>query len=42
VLSYYEFARPMGDRLTDEGWREMLNSGQAPARPEWTSSFIVE
>jgi len=42
VFSYYEFAWPMGDRLTDEGWREMLNSGQAPPRPEWTSSFIVE
>jgi hypothetical protein len=32
----------MSDRLTDESWREMLNSGQAPPRPEWTSSFILE
>jgi hypothetical protein len=42
VFSYYEFAWPMGDRLTDESWREMLNSGRAPPRPEWTSSFIVQ
>lgn len=42
VFSYYEFAWPMAGRLTDESWREMLNSGQAPPRPEWTSSFIVQ
>jgi hypothetical protein len=42
VFSYYEFGWPMSDRLTDESWREMLNSGEAPPRPEWTSSFIVE
>jgi len=42
VFSYYEFPWPMSDRLTDESWREMLNNGQAPPRPEWTSSFIVE
>ncbi len=42
VFSYYEFAWPMSDRLTDEAWREMLGSGQVPSRPEWTSSFISE
>ncbi len=42
VFSYYEFAWPMSDRLTDEAWREMLESGQAPSRPEWTSSFIPQ
>lgn len=40
VFSYYEFAWPMSDRLTDESWREMLNSGEAPPRPEWTTSFV--
>jgi hypothetical protein len=40
VFSYYEFAWPMSDRLTDESWREILNSGQAPARPEWTATFV--
>ncbi|RKY43452.1 MAG: hypothetical protein DRP81_06880, partial [Candidatus Omnitrophota bacterium] len=34
IFSYYEFPWPMKDRLTDEKWREMLNSEQ-PERPEW-------
>jgi hypothetical protein len=42
VFSYYEFPWPMDNRLTDEAWKEMLNQGQAPARPEWTASFIAE
>ncbi|MCK5785557.1 MAG: DUF3160 domain-containing protein [Candidatus Sabulitectum sp.] len=41
VLSYYQFTHPMNDRLTDEAWREMLNS-DPPARPEWTGSYISE
>ena len=39
VFSYYEFKQPLADRLTDEAWRQMLEYGQAPAPPEWTSSF---
>jgi len=39
VFSYYEFPWPAEDRLTDEAWRQLLDQGQAPARPEWTSSF---
>ena len=39
VLSYYEFKQPMGDRLTDEKWRELLDGGQNPAEPSWTASF---
>lgn len=42
VFSYYEFAWPADDRLTDEKWRELLDSGQAPAVPGWTNSFRVE
>jgi len=42
VFSYYEFPWPMGDRLTDEKWREMLAAGEAPDRPEWTDSFVSE
>jgi hypothetical protein len=42
VFSYYEFPWPIDDRLTDEAWREMLDQGQAPDRPEWTASFIAE
>jgi hypothetical protein len=39
VFSYYEFPWPADDRLTDEAWRQMLDAGQAPPRPVWTSSF---
>ena len=42
VYSYYEFPWPMSDRLTDEKWRELLDSRQAPALPSWTDAFVVE
>ncbi|RLC61924.1 MAG: hypothetical protein DRI48_10170, partial [Chloroflexi bacterium] len=42
VFSYYEFAWPMDDRLTDEKWRAMLEAGEAPDRPAWTASFVSE
>ena len=35
VYSTYEFPWPTPERLTDESWREMLKSGEAPARPAW-------
>ena len=35
VLSYYEFKHPMADRLTDEKWRELLDSPDTPERPAW-------
>ena len=35
VLSYFEFKHPMSDRLTDESWRQMLNSPNKPERPMW-------
>ena len=41
VFSYYEFKQPMNNRLTDEQWKEMLQQGQAPSRPSWTSSFVA-
>ncbi len=42
VFSYYEFTWPMDDRLTDEAWQDMLDQGEQPPLPLWTSSFIVE
>jgi len=39
VFSYYEFKHPMSDRLTDEKWRELLQSDARPDLPEWTRSF---
>jgi len=38
IFSYYEFKQPMEDRLTDEGWRKILDSNPPP-EPEWTSTF---
>jgi len=35
VLSYYEFKHPMSDRLTDEAWRQLLESPNKPERPKW-------
>ncbi|MFC1635076.1 DUF3160 domain-containing protein [Planctomycetota bacterium] len=40
VLSYYEFKHPMADRLTDEKWRELLDSPNKPERPAWYRSLM--
>ncbi|MHA3964747.1 MAG: DUF3160 domain-containing protein [Candidatus Thorarchaeota archaeon SMTZ1-45] len=42
VFSYYEFAWPMGDRLTDEAWQDMIDQGEEPSLPSWTNSFVVD
>jgi hypothetical protein len=42
VYSYYEFPWPMSDRLTDEAWRDMLETGSAPDLPAWTDSFVAD
>jgi len=42
VLSYYEFKHPMKDRLTDEEWRKMLKTDDAPSQPEWIKSYHTE
>jgi Tol biopolymer transport system component len=42
VLSYYEFKHPMSDRLTDETWRQMLNSPDRPNRPTWYTPLILQ
>ncbi len=41
VYSYYEFAHPMADRLTDEKWREMLKKETPPMRVQWTNMFTA-
>ena len=40
VYSFYEFANPPGDRLTDEAWRTLLDAGEAPPRPPWEEAFL--
>jgi hypothetical protein len=42
AFSYYEFTQPLSDRLTDEAWRELLTSGNAPAQPSWTEAFTSQ
>lgn len=42
VFSYYEFKQPMSNRLTDEEWKQLLESQQRPDRPTWTLSFLAE
>ena len=38
VFSYYEFKQPMENRLTDEAWREILETNP-PDEPEWIENF---
>jgi len=38
---YHEFKHPIADRLTDEGWRKLLESGSGAALPKWTRSFTA-
>jgi hypothetical protein len=40
VYSYYEFLNPPGQRLTDKEWQGLLDSGKAPARPSWETTFL--
>lgn len=41
VYTYYEFERPLKDRLTDTQWRTMLGNSQQPPFPEWTEGWLV-
>ncbi|KPK79486.1 MAG: hypothetical protein AMJ81_13180, partial [Phycisphaerae bacterium SM23_33] len=41
ILSHYEFKHPISNRLTDESWKQMLRSGDAPKLPEWAQTFTV-
>ncbi len=42
VFSYYEFIQPRDQRLTDDEWRQKLDTGQAPQRPAWADAFSLE
>ncbi|MEW7291205.1 DUF3160 domain-containing protein [Aquimarina sp. 2304DJ70-9] len=41
VLGYHEFHVPMGNRLTDEEWQEMLEKGEAPEIPDWIKEIMI-
>jgi len=41
VFGYHEFHLPLGNRLTDEEWQEMLEKNQATGIPEWMKEITV-
>jgi hypothetical protein len=41
LYSYYEFRQPVGQRLTDPEWAQMIQGGKLPARPEWAKEFAA-
>lgn len=41
VYSYHEFVRPLGDRMTDEQWQDMLLQGKVPDVPEWFAPMLL-
>jgi hypothetical protein len=42
VYTQYEFTQPINNRLTDDEWRVMLASEQAPPRHDWTALYFSE
>jgi hypothetical protein len=42
VFSYYEFAGSSDARMTDSEWRDIVNSGNLPPRPDWVDAFYSE
>lgn len=42
VFSYYEFTLPIDDRMTDDAWREQVEAGEIPPRPDWTDIYFSE
>ncbi len=42
VYSYYEFALPSEERMTDETWRGLVAAGKTPPLPEWTRLFMPQ
>ncbi len=41
AFSYHEFRQPMGDRLTDETWQDMLDRRDSPGLQRWMSDLMV-
>ncbi len=40
VFSYYEFTEKISNRLTDEKWQDMVESGNLPKMPVWESELM--
>lgn len=42
TFSYFEFVRPLGERLTDEQWQEMLEKKKdLPSIPSWLKEIVL-
>lgn len=41
TYTHYEFEWPISDRLTDESWQKMLQSGKTPSLAPWVKSFFM-
>ncbi len=41
VSSYYEHFEDGFNRLTDEDWKNFMDSGAVPPRPDWTAEFVA-
>lgn len=42
IFSYFEFKKPISERMTDEEWRYDLFNNNYPSRPEWVSNFYTQ
>ncbi|MBI9046444.1 MAG: DUF3160 domain-containing protein [Anaerolineaceae bacterium] len=42
VFTYYEFIVSPSERMTDETWRDKVNTGNTPPSPTWTELFMME
>jgi hypothetical protein len=40
AYSYYEFAQPLTNRLTDAAWQQWLSSASPPTLPQWMGSYV--
>ncbi len=41
VFTYYEFVVNPDERMTDETWQELVETGNTPPNPDWTNSFMA-
>lgn len=41
TLSHYEFEMDSFTRLTDSEWKQLLQEGNLPSRPDWTESYLL-
>jgi Protein of unknown function (DUF3160) len=42
VSSYYQDTTSNFKRLTDEEWKDSVNAGKVPVRPDWTFSYLAD